>query len=91
VTGEEELPGKVNYFIRNDPARSRSNVSAYARVRYQNLYPGIELVYYGNQRQLEYDFVLQPHADPTHIVLAFEGADRLAVDARGDLVLQMAT
>jgi beta-propeller repeat-containing protein len=87
VMGQEDLPGKVNYFIGRDPMRSRSNVPTYAKVQYHDLYPDIDLVYYGNQRQLEYDFVVRPHADPTRIALCFEGADRLEVDAQGDLIL----
>jgi hypothetical protein len=90
VTGREELPGKANYFIGNDPAKWRTDIPTYARVGYQDLYPGIDLVYYGNQRQLEYDFVVRPGADPARIVLGFEGADRLEVDTQGDLVLHTA-
>src|ERR1035437_3053552 len=59
VFGQDELPGKSNYFIGNDPKKWHSNVRQYARVRYANVYPGVDLVYYGNQRELEYDFVLQ--------------------------------
>src|SRR5438552_773176 len=88
VTGLEELPGKANYFIGNDPAKWRTNVPTYAKVRYADLYPRIDLLYYGNQRQLEYDLVVRPGADPTRIVLDIQGADRLQVDAQGDLVLQ---
>src|SRR5258707_804199 len=90
VTGLDELPGKVNYFIGKDPAKWRSNVPTYAKVQYQNVYPGIDLVYYGNQRQLEYDFVVTPGADPKKIVLGFKGADKLEIDAQGDLVLHAA-
>jgi len=90
VAGRDELPGQANYFIGNDPAKWRTNVPTFARVHYQNLYPGIDLLYYGNQRQLEYDFVVQPGADPTRILLGFQGADRLEVDAQGDLVLHTA-
>src|SRR5439155_446811 len=90
VTGREELPGKANYFIGNDPAGWRTNVPTYARVRYEDLYPGIDLVYYGNQRQLEYDFVVRPSADPRRIELGFQGAQRLEVDPQGDLVLHTA-
>ncbi|HEV2827982.1 MAG TPA: hypothetical protein VGW76_10305, partial [Pyrinomonadaceae bacterium] len=54
--GEDELAGKVNYFRGSDPAKWRTDVSTFARVRYTEVYPGIDLVYYGNQRQLEYDF-----------------------------------
>src|SRR5438045_901909 len=54
VSGTDELPGKVNYFIGKDPAKWRTQVPTFAKVQYQNVYPGIDLVYYGNQRQLEY-------------------------------------
>src|SRR5215213_5779211 len=87
VAGQEELPGKVNYFIGNDPSRWRTGISTYAKVAYQNVYPGVDLVYYGNQRQLEYDFVVRPGTDPDIIALNFEGADQLTVDAQGELVL----
>src|SRR5437879_1772617 len=90
VTGLDELPGKANYFVGNDPAKWRTNVPTYAKVRYEQVYPGIDLVYYGNQRQLEYDFVLAPGADPKSIVLRFKGADALELDAAGDLVLHAA-
>src|SRR5207245_1461810 len=91
VVGAEELPGKANYFIGSDPANWRTDVPTYAKVRYKNVYPGIDLIYYGNQRQLEYDFVVSPGADPTRIRLGFQGADKLEVDAKGDLVLHTAT
>lgn len=87
ATAQEKLPGKVNYLIGNDPTRWRTEISTYAKVAYQNLYPGVDLVYYGNQRQLEYDFVVQPGVDPNIISLGFEGADELKVDAQGELVL----
>ncbi len=87
VTGLDELPGKANYFVGNDPAKWRTNVQTYAKVRYEQVYPGIDLVYYGNQRQLEYDFVLAPGADPKKIVLGLKGAERLEIDAHGDLLL----
>ena len=83
----EELPGKTNYFIGNDPAKWRTDVPNYAKVRYQNVYPGVDLVYYGKQRQLEYDFVVAPGADASAIALDFSGADRRDIDADGNLVL----
>lgn len=86
ATGIQELPGKSNYFIGNDPAKWRTNIPSYAKVKYQDVYSGVDLVYYGNQRQLEYDFVVAPGADPSVIKLAFEGADKLEVDTRGDLI-----
>jgi hypothetical protein len=69
VTGLEELPGKSNYFIGNDPKKSRTNVPNYAKVKYASVYPGVDLVYYGKQGKLEYDFVVQPGADPRSIQL----------------------
>jgi hypothetical protein len=87
VEGRNELPGKANYFRGKDPAKWRSNVPTFAQVHYQDVYPDIDLVYYGNQRELEYDFVVRPGGDPASIALAFEGADKLEVDAAGDLVL----
>ena len=83
----EELPGKVNYFRGNDPRAWRTNVATYRKVSYRDVYPGVDLVYYGNGRQLEYDFVVAPGADPRAISLGFEGVGALAVDAEGDLVL----
>jgi uncharacterized protein (TIGR03437 family) len=88
IKGLDKLPGKSNYFIGRDPRRWRANVPTYSRVRYRNAYPGIDLIYYGNQRRLEYDFVIAPGADPRMIRLAFEGAQRMGVDKGGDLVLQ---
>src|SRR5262249_22458555 len=70
VMGLEELPGKSNYFIGNDPKKWRTNVPNYAKVKYANVYPGVDLVYYGNQGKLEYDFVVQPGADHRSIQLA---------------------
>src|SRR5947209_3643181 len=64
ATGREELPGKSNYFIGNDPGQWRTNVPTYARVEYRNVYPGVDLVYYGNGRQLEHDFIVNPGASP---------------------------
>jgi len=87
VSGLDEQSGKANYFIGKDPAKWHTNVPTYAKVYYQNVYHGIDLLYYGNQSQLEYDFVVAPGADPKRIVLDFKGADKLEIDAEGDLVL----
>jgi hypothetical protein len=88
VSGLEEQSGKANYFVGQDRSKWRTNVPTYARVQYKNVYPGIDLVYYGNQRQLEYDFIVAPGADARKIVLGFKGADKLEIDAEGDLVLR---
>jgi pimeloyl-ACP methyl ester carboxylesterase len=90
VTGIGELPGKANYFIGRDPAKWRTNIPTYEKVYYREVYPGIDLVYYGDQRQLRYDFVVRAGADPERIALDFQGADRLEIDAQGDLVLHVA-
>jgi hypothetical protein len=90
AVGEDPQPGKVNYFIGNDPAKWHTNVQSYARVRYKNVYPGIDLVYYGNHRQLEYDFAISAGADPSRIQFEIKGAKQIHVDEKGDLVVQTA-
>ena len=89
-SGLEGLRGKVNYLLGNDSSQWRRNIATYAKVRYDNVYPGVDLVYYGNQRELEYDFIVAPGADPKAINLRFDGADELIVDAQGDLILRSA-
>jgi hypothetical protein len=89
VTGVDELLGTSNYFIGNDPTKWRTNVPTYAKVKYEGIYSGIDLVYYGNQRQLEYDFIVAPGADPHRIALDVSGAKRIRRDAQGDLVLKV--
>ncbi len=91
IEGIDPLPGKANYFTGNDPAKWRTNVTTYSRVRYRNIYRGVDLIYYGsNQRQLEYDFVVAPGANPSAITLSFEGADGLKLNERGDLTISTA-
>ena len=87
VTGADLLPGKSNYFIGNDPAKWRRGVPQFARVRYENVYPGINLVFYGNQGQLEYDFQVEPGSDPAQAELEFNGAKHLELKD-GALVIQ---
>jgi Beta-propeller repeat len=87
VKGEQELPCRVNYFKGNDPAKWRTDVPTYSRVKYKGVYPGVDLIYYGSQQQLEYDFVVSAGADPGQIRFAFEGADRPEINAGGELVL----
>ena len=88
VEGLNELEGKVNYLIGNDPALWRTDIPTFGRVRYREVYPGIDLVYYGNQRRLEYDFVVAPGSDPGAIVLEFGSAPKIEVEsATGDLLL----
>ena len=72
VSGVDRLPGDANYLIGSEPQRWHTRVPTFAKVQYKNVYPGINLVYYGNQQQLEYDFVVAPGADPKAIRLAIE-------------------
>jgi hypothetical protein len=88
VTGEGPQLGRVNYFIGNDPAKWHTNVPTYARVRYKGVYPGIDLVYYGNNEQLEYDFAISPGADPGRIEFAIEGSNHIEVGTDNTLVVQ---
>jgi hypothetical protein len=93
VTGTDELPGKSNYFIGNDPAQWRTNVPNYARVEYRNVYPGVDLVYYGNRSgQLEYDFQVAPGASPAAIRFAIgvgpQTGRKSRIDPSGDLIVE---
>jgi len=85
--GLEPLAAKMNYYRGNDPAKWQVGVPTDAKVKYPGVYPGIDVVYYGNQRKLEYDFVVAPHADPTAICWNAEGADSVKLDQEGALVL----
>ena len=91
VAGLEPLPGQVNYFIGNDPARWHPDIPTFAKVRCAEIYPGVTLIYYGSDQQLEYDFVVAPGADPDAIAFRVEGVDQLQIDARGDLCLRLGT
>ena len=86
--GADELGGKANYFIGSDPAKWQTNVSTYGRVHYAGVYKGVDVEYYGNQRQLEYDFRVAPGADYRQISLKFAGADSVKVEPEtGDLLI----
>ena len=101
VNGLDKLPGASNYVIGKDPRKWHASVPNYAKVKYDGVYPGIDLVFYGNQQQLEYHFIVAPGADPDAIQLSLEMADSkhqslvskpagVRVDATGDLVIQAA-
>lgn len=90
VTGLDELPGKVNYLIGNDPTKWNTEIPTYSKVKYTEVYPDIDAVFYGNQRNMEFDFIVAPGADPKVIELAFESADKIEVDEKGNLVLDIA-
>jgi hypothetical protein len=85
--GVEPLSGSANYLIGNDPAQWHTRIPTFAKVRYQSVYPGVDLIYYGNQRQLEYDFVVAPGASAKPIRLHFAGAQELKLDQSGNLVI----
>lgn len=87
MEGLDRLSGKSHYFIGSDPQRWRINVSQFSRVRCAEVYPGIDLVYYGSEGRLEYDFVVSPEADPSVIQLGFKGMEKLELDDEGNLVL----
>jgi hypothetical protein len=87
IQGLEIQPAHSNYFIGNDPAKWHRNVPQFSRVRCQDVYPGIAVVYYGNQGRLESDFVVAPGADPRPIALRIEGANSYKLDSNGDLVM----
>ena len=85
VHEEDPLPTKVNYFLGNRPREWRTGIETFGKVRYREVYPGVDVVYYGNQRRLENDFVVAPGADPNVIRFRFEGADDVRVEERSSL------
>lgn len=87
VVGEDLLPGKSHYLVGKDPSRWRKNVPHYGKVRYRDVYPGIDLVYYGREGRLEYDWIVAPGADPRRIVEVIRGATGLRIAASGDLAV----
>ena len=90
LVGLDELPGKSNYFIGKDLKEWRANIPHYGKVLYHDVYPGVDLVCYGVQNQLEYDLIVAPGASPSAINLAFTGVDALNVDEQGNLLLRTA-
>jgi hypothetical protein len=89
IFGQQPQRAKANYFIGNDATRWRTNIAAYGRVKCVGVYPGIDLVYYGNEGRLEYDFVVAPGADPNQIALEFDGAEGPEIAGNGDLVMEV--
>ncbi|HEX7334391.1 MAG TPA: SBBP repeat-containing protein [Pyrinomonadaceae bacterium] len=89
VEGQDELPGKVNYFAGNNPEKWLRNIPTYRKVYFKGVYPGIDVVYYGNQREFEYDFVVAPGANPKVIKFTVEGADKISLDKTGNLLLDL--
>ena len=97
--GVGRLPGRSNYYIGNDPEKWRRDVPHFARVRFDEVYPGIDVVYYdarrergeGSARQLGYDFIVEPGADPRRIELQFEGTEEISFEPDGGLRLRTAS
>ena len=87
VTGEQKLPGYVNYMYGPDRSKWQLGLPTFAATRVSQAYPGVDLVYYGTERQLEYDFIVKPSADPAGIRLQIDGAHPILA-AGGDLRLQ---
>ena len=89
ILGAQQLPGKVNYYLGNDPKKWHAGVPTFAQVKYSQVYPGVDLVFYGNQRRLEYDFVVAPGADPNAIRMKLAGARKLRLNSKGDVVVSV--
>ena len=89
IHGDGGLAGKISHLTGSDPAQWRGGVPTFARVQVEEIYPGINLVYYGNQQRLEYDFTVAAGANPGAIAIHFTGADKISVNARGELVLKL--
>ncbi|HVE56757.1 MAG TPA: hypothetical protein VNB22_08010, partial [Pyrinomonadaceae bacterium] len=89
VSGLGETASKTNYFIGNDPEKWQTGVSNYEKVKYESVYEGVDLVYYGSGQQLEYDFLVRPEADPNQIKLKFDGIKSAKIEeTSGDLLLE---
>ena len=87
VQAEDALPGKANYFIGNDPSKWHTHVPLFGKVRYAGVWPGVDVVFYGNPNDLEFDLAVAPGADPGKIRLRYAGASKIALDPAGDLVI----
>lgn len=90
IQGLQQLPGKSNYLIGSDPKKWRTGIPNYARVQYREVYPGIDLAFYGNQNSTEYDFVVAPGADPSKIKFTFQNIDKMRIDSDGGLIIGFA-
>jgi hypothetical protein len=90
IAGEDVLPGTTNYLIGNDRKDWRTGVPSFRRVRYASVWPGIDLVWHGQQNALEYDFVIAPGVDPSRIAIEIDGATSLRIDGDGNLIAETA-
>ena len=87
--GEAAAPGVVNYLLGNDPSNWHTNIPTFERVRYRDVYPGVDVTYHVSQGEMEYDVIVAPGADPKRIRMRFDGADRLSFEANGDLTIHV--
>ncbi|HEY7161452.1 MAG TPA: hypothetical protein VH815_09335, partial [Acidobacteriota bacterium] len=90
IVGVEPLSGKLNYLLGNDPAQWHTNITTYAKVKFENIYPGIDLIFYSTNGKLEYDFVVSPGANPNQIRVAFNGSKNIELQKTGDLSIGIA-
>jgi hypothetical protein len=90
IAGTKLLPGKTSYFIGNDPKKWHTDIPSYEAVRYQGIYPGVDVLFYGRQQRLEYDFIVAPGADPKAIALSIAGARKLEINSQGDVLMSVA-
>ena len=90
ICGQDQLPGTVNYIIGDNPASWHTGIQTFSQLKYEGIYPGIDLIFYGTQQQLEFDFSVAPGADPKAIELQFNGAKRLTLDSNGTLIIAAA-
>lgn len=90
ITGQDELPSTSSYFLGSDPKKWHTNIPNFGKVQYEDIYPGIDLLYHGVKGQLEYDFVLHPGASPGTIAIEFAGVKSVHLSPQGELVLETA-
>ena len=89
ISGAEVLPGRINYLIGGDTSKWKTGVTTFAKVHVEEVYPGVSLTYYGNHRQLEYDFSIAPGANPGVIAIRYDGADKISISPAGEMVLSL--
>src|SRR5580658_1208714 len=89
IAGLDKNSAISNYFAGSDPSKWHTRIPHYNKVHYGAIYPGVDLVYYGTNHKLEYDFIVKANADPSRIKMQFSGADKLALEAHGDVTMRM--
>jgi len=89
IVAEGLLEGKVNYLIGNDPGKWKTNVPTYQTIIYKNVYKDIDMKFYGNNRQMEYDIIVKPGANPSHVQLSYQGIENLRITNDGDLEVRL--